>query len=177
MTFNRWFHSNIFWDSSCYRKRGIITVAMLAGCAVHMPYAMVLAAQAQGQTYIMHSKCLLVTTDCHFDISRTAQSTLCAWHLLTAPISSDFPHRWQCKSRSLKSQEAGRDAVNGIPDNDHSWFAHNPHGAYLLPTHLSFSSLLAISWSYNFPWSMSRSLFTLAVQSLPMDWEEFQSVL
>lgn len=105
----------------------------------------------------------MVTTECHFDISRAAQSTLGYWyHFLAAPISSDFPYRWQCKSGSLKSEEAGRDAVNGIPDGDLSWFAHSSYGACPLPSHLSCSSLLAVSWSYNFPCSISKSLFTLS---------------
>lgn len=48
---------------------------MLAIFAVQVPCAMILAGQAQEQTYIMDSRYITVTTDCHFDIFRTALRT------------------------------------------------------------------------------------------------------
>lgn len=48
---------------------------MLAVFAVQLPCAVILAGQAQQQTYIMDSRYIMVARDCHFDIFRTALRT------------------------------------------------------------------------------------------------------
>lgn len=89
---------------------------MLAIFAVQLPCAMILAGQAQEQTYIVDSMYIMVTTDCHFDIFRTAPRTFSTWHLLTAPILNGFASGWQHSSRSLKYQAEVGDAGNVICD-------------------------------------------------------------
>lgn len=172
MTFNRWFQCNISWDSRCYRKRGIITLAMLAIFAVQLTYACSWLLRPKGRptSWIAADYRLILTSPellrafCVRDVCLQFPS----W--ITFPIDGSVRiGAWNPKQQW--------DAVNGISDSDHRWFAHNPCGACPLPTHLSCSSLLAVCWCCNFLCSSSRSLFTLAVQSLSMDWEKFQSVL